>query len=692
MKHACLVILSMVFSCSFYGQDFTVTTTGDAGPGSLRGAISSCNAAPSVSHKISFRIPASDPGYDAVRGTWTIRPVASLPSIMAGNITIDATTQTSFAGNTNPLGPEIVLDGNNNQTETGFVLYNCSGTVIRGFAVSGFLYGIQVFGQGSHDNVIAGNYIGSNETGISGKGNYNGIELLSGAWHNLIGGSTPADRNIISGNLYAGLRMADANRNIITGNYVGIDRTGSAAVPNYDGITAEGNAWGNRIGGTTIAERNIASGNSAYGIDIFGAGCTGNTILGNFVGTDKSGSFAIPNTYGVLFDDRSNNNIIGGSTPGSGNLISGNTAFGAYFYNNGTNTNYLLGNLVGTDITGTLAIPNETGVWIDGAAYGNMVDSNVVSGNSGYGITIVATFTKYNIITRNLIGTDITGQHPLGNGLDGILIAMGPSSNLVGGSVRDANTIAWNRKSGVAVESDKSLYNRISCNRIYGNALMGIDLFPEGITLNDPGNLAGGPNGGQNYPVITGRTALPGTGKIVLSGFIDTWDPGQVAIEVFLTGSGSSGIAQGRELAGQTRANASGTWIDTVSVNLTDSLICTATRLVATPGYSYGTFGNTSEFTPMVFMTAIDDHAGNGSMVIYPNPVSLSGYTNILFNKQVTGTLELSDNLGKSWLQKHVENSDREVIPVRNLVRGVYYLRFVPGNGDPVAVVKLLVR
>ena len=129
-----------------------------------------------------------------------------------------------------------------------------------------------------------------------------------------------------------------------------------------------------------------------------------------------------------------------------------------------------------------------------------------------------------------------------------------------------------------------------------------------------------------------------------------------------------------------------------MAVNLTDSLICTATRLVTTPGYSFGTFGNTSEFTPIIFMNAIGEHAGNGLMTIYPNPVPQAGYTNVLFGMPVTGTLEVTDNLGRRCLQKPVENTDRLVIPAGNLDRGVYYLRFVPGNCDPGAVVKLMVR
>jgi len=210
------------------------------------------------------------------------------------------------------------------------------------------------------------------------------------------------------------------------------------AARNYDGICIEGTSSGNMIGGAQPGERNVFSGNVAYGVDLFGWGVTQNRVVGNFIGTDITGTRAVPNTYGVLFDDRSHHNLVGGTGPNEWNLISGNTAFGAYFYNNGTHSNSFQGNRIGTDVTGRYALPNETGVHIDGGTFDNTVDRNLISGNRVAGITLFSIKTDRNVITRNLIGTDIDGKLPLGNGADGIRIVFGSQNNTVGDRRRRA--------------------------------------------------------------------------------------------------------------------------------------------------------------------------------------------------------------------------------------------------------------
>ena len=122
-----------------------------------------------------------------------------------------------------------------------------------------------------------------------------------------------------------GFNVVNSNSNIIKGNYVGLNRMGNAAVRNYDGISIEGTSKYNLIGGYTAAERNYVSGNVAYGIPVFGTGCNFNIIIGNFVGTDITGTDSIPNTYGVLFDDGASYNLLGGRVSGAGNLLSGNS-------------------------------------------------------------------------------------------------------------------------------------------------------------------------------------------------------------------------------------------------------------------------------------------------------------------------------------------------------------------------------
>jgi len=639
MKYRLLIILSFLVVQSF-GKKFVVINSNNAGAGSLRTAIDSCNNNTSTQDTIYFNIPLSDAGFNPSYGIWIIHPSESLPSLITGDVLVDGTSQTVNQGNRNIYGPEIMLSGNINTVETGISIINASRIIIRGLIIGEFLYGIQISGQNSMENSICGNFIGTNYDGTMSAGNYNAIEILNGANNNYIGGDDSLSRNLVGGNLYAGIRISDANNNIVTGNYVGISRDGKSPLPNYDGITIEGYSHGNRIGGMNSGERNICSGNVAYGIDIFGAGCFANEIMGNYLGTDCSGSYAIPNTYGILFDDRSNHNLV------SGNLISGNTAFGAYFYNNGTNANTLIGNLIGTNAEGVGAIPNETGVHIDGASFGNIIDSNLISGNSANGITVFATYTDINVITRNRIGTDITGIQPLGNSEDGIRISQGPKYNLIGGTPLTANTIAFNGKNGVAVESELSDYNRISCNSIYKNGNLGLDLYPEGVTLNHPDNDGTGPNDNQNYPVILSKTMIS-PGQFLITGYLDSPpQPNQLLVEIYIADFNASGIAQGKTYLGTVLPMTNGYWSDTLSFSATDSIIATATKPITYPGNSPWVYGNTSEFTPMIRNNASVETIPADHSFIYPNPAHAGESIRITGSPNKKYSMTIVDQVG----------------------------------------------
>jgi parallel beta-helix repeat protein len=566
-----------------YRVTFTVTTTSDAGPGSLRQAIQRCNQA-GGSAAIRFNIPKSDPGFHPKTGTWTIAFRDTPPSLAVNHVRIDGHSQTKQHGDTNPNGPEIALDGNGHRIEYGLSLINASHVTIRGLLITRFVYGIQVYGRESHHNRVVGCFIGTNASGTQATGNYNGIEFLSGAHHNVVGGAAGGERNVVSGNEHIGIRISDANHNVIIGNHIGLDIRGLRAVPNYDGVCIEGRSRQNVIGGTRTAERNIISGNVAYGVDLFGWGVRENRIFGNYIGTDRTGTKPVPNTYGVLFDDRASKNVVGGLGEGEGNLISGNTAFGAYVYNNGTHSNVIRGNRIGTDASGTRPLPNETGVHIDGAARANVVDRNLISGNVVAGVTLFARHTDGNVITGNRIGTDIGGHRPLGNGADGVRIAFGPKRTLIGGRPDDANLIAFNGKNGIAVESEHATGNRISCNRIHGNAHLGIDLFPEGVNENDPGDTDGGPNAGMNRPTITAVTRE--NGKYRVSGTIDTGAPATLAVEVFIGTRMRKGHVQGATYLGTAQADAAGRWTLSAPGGPPACLAATATDRR----------GNTSEF------------------------------------------------------------------------------------------------
>lgn len=655
-----------------YGNTYLVTNTNDGGTGSLRAAINSALANPGgLPHTIAFNIPTTDPGYNSSTGVWTIVFLdEGLPPLTSGYITIDGSTQTVFAGNTNPYGPEICLNGNLNSVECCITIQNSAYNKIKDLIINEFLYGIQIYGVGAHHNLIVGNYLGCNYDGTQRKGNYNALEIISGAHHNQIGGRSLDERNLVSGNEYAGIRISDANYNLVINNLVGVNRTGTSELHNYDGITVEGASTYNQIGGDSLCERNVTSGNVAYGIDIFGVGCSGNIIQGNYIGTDITGSYAIANTYGILFDDRSHQNLVGGYNPGEGNLISGNTAFGAYFYNNGTNSNALIGNKIGTNITGTAAIPNETGVHIDGATYANLVDSNLISGNLANGITLFATYSDYNTIIRNKIGTDITGNLPLGNGIQGILITQGSAHNTIGGSVANANIIAFNGRNGIKVESENSDHNLISCNSIHSNGNYGIELYPvDGFNPNDIDDLDTGPNDLMNSPIID--TIIYSGSHATIFGNIDAINPATTKIEIYRSQQNIIYASEGIEYLGSTYCNSLGQWSFTINFSSTSNYYT---------ALAIDSANNTSEFSiefpkqPTTGIQQIFNKENN--ITIFPNPASSKIF--ILFDviPKEEIYIEVIDIMSRLiHSEKIIEKSNHYEIDISNFTSGKYFIR-----------------
>src|SRR5262249_25644604 len=149
--------------------------------------------------------------------------------------------------------------------------------------------------------------------------------LINDSPDNLVGGTTAADRNVISGNTWIGIELtgAGATGNRIQGNYIGLSVAGSSAVPNKnDGIVGGGGASGTLIGGTVPGAGNVVSGNNTNNMDgIWIDLGSGNTIQGNRIGTDATGSAGVPNDRAGVYIASSSNNLVGGTDPGAANLI-----------------------------------------------------------------------------------------------------------------------------------------------------------------------------------------------------------------------------------------------------------------------------------------------------------------------------------------------------------------------------------
>ena len=266
-----------------------MTNTNDSGAGSLRQAIIDANAAGDGS-VIKFQIPGS--------GVQTIAPTTDLPAVTAA-ITIDGTTQSGAHANTNPIDQAdnavilIELSGANDTSGQGLLLSG-AGATVRGLAIDhwrtsfGSGFGVQV--SAAHVT-IAGNFIGTDATGETRAANAVGIRFDNGATDLTIGGTNPADRNVIAGNYFDMDTKGGAtgiDNLTIVGNFVGIDAAGEAIViPPTEldrGIRLEAPSTGLRVGGTSDADRNVI----ASGLEVDDQ--TNALIQGNFFGTDRTGT------------------------------------------------------------------------------------------------------------------------------------------------------------------------------------------------------------------------------------------------------------------------------------------------------------------------------------------------------------------------------------------------------------------
>jgi CSLREA domain-containing protein len=470
---------------AFEIQTFVVNTTDDAnndqncaplGTGngcSLREAIYAANQTSNAI--IAFGIPNGDTG--CVNGVCTIRPTENLPAIIS-TVFIDGYTQPGASPNTLTLigddadpaiagdnaelkividGSSVANDGRGLDLEAGSDLSTISGLVITHWNVAG------IYINSSSGNTISGNFIGIDQTGTTAAGAKGGVGVLitsdcdESADKNTIGGEFPELRNIISGNGASGIDLGGpdgscAGFTSVEGNYIGTDRTGKLKVPNANhGVIVENGSEFNVIGCEVLDGDNLISGNTDAGVFITDTDSC--ALQGNFIGTDRTGKAALPNNRGVVINNSTDNAV--GFSPFDfsiyPNVISGNTLNGIELVG-GSSLNYVLGNLVGTNLNGTAAVPNgKSGVLISEAGSntigdGFTGDGNLISGNGDKGIELLG--ASFNVIQGNFIGTDINGAvvAGLGNVTHGIELNVSGSSNstdnLIGGSTECDCTIA----------------------------------------------------------------------------------------------------------------------------------------------------------------------------------------------------------------------------------------------------------
>ncbi len=547
---------------------FVVTTTKDENGAcdascSLREAIVAANASPDLD-TIEFAIPTSDPGFQPGTGSWLIVPKGTEYPVITAPVTIDGRTQPGFTD-----VPIVELSGEGLSEDRIALILAAPNNVVRGLIVSAWpafrengetFCGCGINLAGANNSIVEGNYVGTDATGLQAKANEQNAIAISTGSNNLIGGTTPQARNVVSGNqvgffFNVGISTfisSGTTNNTIAGNYVGVDRTGYNALPNREGILL--NTGNNTIGGTDPGSGNVIAGNAGTMVNIFEVSVSGdgNKILRNFIGTNVAGTGAFNEGFGYGVQSTDADNTVIGS-PGNGNLISGND-YGVFF----------------------------------------SVDSH--RSTSGH------------LIQGNTIGPDALGR-ALGNGGPGIRVDNVFNATVGGTANGEANFIAFNTGGpGVLVNflptctkcttgTFRSNQNRILANRIFSNSGRGIDLgtssFGDGVTPNDAGDGDSGANDLLNWPVLTSASSNASTSTVNVQALTQGPASGQpYRLQFFASPSCDTamGNGEGQVFLGEASRNADG---NAISVNLAvpipNGFVVTATATDA--------LGNTSEFS-----------------------------------------------------------------------------------------------
>lgn len=349
LRRSTCIVLAAIVCCGVADASaatFTVTNTHDAGPGSFRQALLDANAA--AGHDtIAFNIPGTGPHRIAV--------TSSLPAIN-GPVLIDGYTQPGSAMNTLNIGSNAQLRIELAGPETPGVsalhlIVGSANSQIRGLVINRFVgHQISVTPAGTNC-LITGNFIGTNVAGDAGfpsaAGTRTGISV--GGRNCRVGGTTPAERNVISGNSHAGVYVGTAQVTV-QGNLIGSNRLGMAAVPNNQGILvgnlipspASTPIEGLLIGGENVpgtTSRNLISGNLECGICLREGSDT--RIEGNIIGGNSLIVMPLPNQGPGILVTRSENTVIGSFTPGrTSNYIAGNSGPGILVSGNASNVPY----------------------------------------------------------------------------------------------------------------------------------------------------------------------------------------------------------------------------------------------------------------------------------------------------------------------------------------------------------------
>ena len=461
------VLLAASFEAA--AATFTVTNTNDSGAGSLRQAILDANASFGPDD-IVFAIAGS--------GVHTIVLASSLPPINEGVI-LDGYSQPGSSPNTLPAGQglntvlTVEIDGTGVTNFDPCLTVNVGNSDILVMAIQGLVINrcknsaISI-SDGADGALVWGNFIGTDPTGT--------FRPDPGLFTNV------------------GVR--------IFADFV-------------------------QVGGPTPFERNLIAGWD--GAAVASSTVVGTWVRGNLVGTNAAGDgviFVLPGaaTSGVGLSGTLS--TVGGPSAADQNTIAG-VDHGVSVSGAGASVQ---NNRIGTNPAGTMALGNGNGILVGAGAVSIL--GNVIGGGTALGIQ--AGNGSNPVIQGNFIGTDASETLDLGNSGAGILVFNG-SATIGGEDPGEGNVIAYNGSpgttfyGGILAGTDAPV--TIRGNRIFGNAVIGIDLDFDGVTPNDPFDFDTGTNGLQNFPLIT--SVVPGASSTHVEGILRSASSTTYAVDFY---------------------------------------------------------------------------------------------------------------------------------------------------------------
>ncbi len=507
-----------------YVPGITVSNTNNAGPGSLRQAIIDANTMGGTD-TISFNIPLTDPNHyyyrdDGIPNSLSLEATTALDDASITDFDPDYPGTPHSWYRIQPLSALPIM------TETaiidGYTQLGAQANTVAAPGLSDAILKIEINGDAAVGTHLFRTQVGADFSEFRGL--------------------------VINGDFTRPLRL-DSNSNIVAGNYIGTDITGtqlplSGNLINENGVTIQNNGRSNTIGGFIPEDRNLISASVNDGVRITSSGSINNIVVGNFIGTDITGNIALGSNVGVRLRGGANNNTIGG-VGAAGNVISGASTLGIMVIDSPSNT--IQGNLIGTNAGG----------------------SGPINAPAKQGIRIIRS-------DNTLIGGTFAGE---------------------------GNVIAYHTEVGVQLDADAGTGTSILGNSIFSNddvapgMGLGIDLNDDGVTANDLDDLDTGPNDLQNFPVLTSANT-DGVGTFYIGGVIHSTASRSFRIEVFAnTLADPSGNGEGETYLGFTNvttdASGNGAFSTVFLTTVPENAFITAT---ATDQVT----DDTSEFSPYV--------------------------------------------------------------------------------------------